>query len=215
MKKFIFSILMIGTLAAAPQAVVFDWGSVMAKSDREVIVDFMCKSLNCSPKEFKEANMAKRIAVKEGQSDLDFWLTYAKEHGIVLEHEWPTAYCAVLKKSIGANEEMFAVVSELKRKNIPVGLLSNIDDNHMKIIRDFGFYDPFSPCLLSCEIGSRKPDPKAYHLLLKKLQISAQEVVFIDDKAGNVEAAQKLGIDAILFHSPEQLRHELVQRELL
>ena len=94
-------------------------------------------------------------------------------------------------------------------------MLSNIDDRYAKLIRDFGFYEPFEPCLLSCEMGLRKPDPKVYELLLKTMDLPANEIVFIDDKADNVEAAKTTGIDAIVFESLEQLKDELLKRELL
>lgn len=47
------------------------------------------------------------------------------------------------------------------------------------------------------------------------MNLPASEIVFIDDKAENVEAAKKIGIDAIVFESSEQLRTELLQRKLL
>jgi putative hydrolase of the HAD superfamily len=94
-------------------------------------------------------------------------------------------------------------------------MLSNIDDRYTKLIRDFGFYKPFEPCLLSCEMGLEKPDPKAYELLLKTINLPAEEIVFIDDKEENVEAAKAMGIDAILFTSEPQLRGELNKRGVL
>jgi hypothetical protein len=39
--------------------------------------------------------------------------------------------------------------------------------------------------------------------------------VFIDDKSVNVEAAKKMGIYAIVFESPEQVRAALIQRGLI
>lgn len=63
--------------------------------------------------------------------------------------------------------------------------------------------------------GNREADAKAYEFLLKTINFPASEIVFIDDKTENVEAAKKLGIDATLFESLPQLREKLVQREIL
>lgn len=104
---------------------------------------------------------------------------------------------------------MYALVDQLKEQQIPVALLSNIDERLSKLIRDFGLYEPFEPCLLSCEIGVEKPDLKAYELLVKTLNLPAKDVVFIDDRPENVEAAKTIGLDAILFESEQQLRNEL------
>jgi hypothetical protein len=44
------------------------------------------------------------------------------------------------------------------------------------------------------------------------MELSAASIIFIDDKAGNIEAAQKLGFDAILFTSQKQLQKDLKKR---
>jgi putative hydrolase of the HAD superfamily len=215
MKKMLFSVLMAAfSLSAAPKAVVFDWGNVIAFDERSVIVDFMCLTFSFSEAEFERANLEKRKFVAAGKSDIDFWLDFAVKKKIKLPKEWPDSYAAALKASVGADPRMYALIDELKDKQIRVGLLSNINDRYVKLIRGFGFYDSFNPCLLSCEIGLEKPDQKAYELLLKTIEIPGHEIVFIDDKAENVEAAKKLGIDAIVFESVDQVRRELTARGL-
>lgn len=215
MKKILFSFLMAAfSLSAVPKAVVFDWGNVIAFDDRSVVVDFMCQSFSFSETEFEQANLEKRKAVAVGKSDIDFWLDFAEKKKCKLSKDWPDLYTAVLKASVGADPQMYALIDELKDKQIRVGLLSNINDRYVKLIRGFGFYDPFHPCLLSCEMGLEKPDQKAYELLLKTIELPAHEIVFIDDKAENVEAARKLGIDAIVFESAGQVRSELKARGL-
>ena len=57
-----------------------------------------------------------------------------------------------------------------------------------------------------------KPDPKIYEVLIKELNMPANEIVFIDDKLENVQAAKQAGLDAILFESQPQLRAELETR---
>lgn len=203
------------TLVAAPQAVVFDWGNVIGFNDRSVVVDFMCDSFQFSEAEFEAANVEKRKAIKTGKSDVGFWLEFAQKKNVQLSKDWEQKYTEILKKSVGADPDMYVLIDELKGRGIRVGMLSNIDDRYTKLIRDFGFYKPFEPCLLSCEMGLEKPDPKAYELLLQTIKLPAEEVVFIDDKEENVEAARKMGIDAIRFESCDQLKQELLQRNLL
>lgn len=209
------TLLTVTSLMAAPKAVVFDWGNVLAYEDRNVVVKFMCDTLNLSESEFETANLEKRKAVKEGRSDVDFWIEFAHAKAMALPSDWPLSYKEALKASVGADPEMFALIEELKEKKIQTGLLSNINDRYTKLIRDFGFYDPFKPCLLSCEIGLEKPHPEAYSALLEAIQLAPDEIVFIDDKTENVEAAKKMGIDAIVFESPAQIRKELSSRDLL
>lgn len=217
MKKFLLTLFTVSlaatTLFAVPQAIVFDFGGVLTnKPNREAVVQFIQKSFNLSNEEFEKLNQEKRIALKQGKTDEEFWLSYAKTRGITLPNDWVQSLKSVMKEAIAINPQMYAMIEELREQQIPVAMLSNIDDRFAKIIREFGFYKPFKPCLLSCEIGFEKPDPKAYELLLEAIQFPAEEVVFIDDKATNVDAAKKLGIDAIVFESEKQIRDELNKR---
>jgi HAD superfamily hydrolase (TIGR01509 family) len=216
MKKLLLAFLAAtASLAAVPQAVVFDWGHVLANEDRSVVVNFMCETFQLSEADFEAVNLEKRKAVQSGKSDIDFWIEFGKQKGITLPSNWPEIYTLVIKASVGVNSEMYALIDELKAQQIRVGLLSNINSRYTKLIRDFGFYQPFDPCLLSSEIGWEKPDPKAYETLLKAMNIPAKDIVFIDDKLENVESAKKLGIDAIVFESAQQIRSALIERKLI
>lgn len=213
MKQFIFLMLISATLCAAPQAIVFDFCGVMtATSNQEVVVDFMCESFQLTRAEFRKVNLKRR---KAGKTDEEFWIAFADKRGVILPANWLKEYKTVMIEAIGVNREMYSLVDQLKEENIPIALLSNIDDRHAKLIREVGLYEPFNPCLLSCEMGIRKPDPKAYKILLDQFDLPSADIVFIDDKPENIKAAKKLGIDAILFESTDQIRQELNQRGLL
>lgn len=199
-------------LMAIPQAIVFDFGGVMTgEPNREAV----CQSFCFSREEFEKVNQEKRLAVKQGKTDEEFWISYAKSKGIKLPHNWGLSFKSVMKEAIGINPQMYILVDQLKEQQISVALLSNIDERLSKLIRDFGLYEPFNPCLLSCEIGAEKPDLKAYGLLLTKLNLPPKEVLFIDDKIENIESAKAIGLDAILFESEQQLRNELRKRDIL
>lgn len=216
MKKFIFLMLATATLSATPQAIVFDFGGVMTgEPNREVVIQFLCESFQLSLTEFEKANQEKRQAVKLGKTDEQFWLEFADKRGIILPDHWTQRFKLVMKEAIGINPEMYALVDQLREKQIPIALLSNIDERLSKLVREFGLYEPFNPCLLSCEIGAEKPDPKAYEILLEQLDLPSRDIVFIDDKLENVEEAKKMGLDAVLFKSSDQIRQELKRRGLL
>ena len=54
-----------------------------------------------------------------------------------------------------------------------------------------------------------KPDARIYEQLLKNYDLKAQECVFIDDKAENVEAAKAVGYQGIVFTTYEAVTKEL------
>lgn len=200
-------------LIAAPQAIVFDFGGVMTgEPNREAVVDFIRESLALSLADFEKVNQEKHQAIKQGKTDEEFWISYAKDKRIRLPSHWTESFKSAMKDAIGANPSMYLLVKELRAKKIPVALLSNIDKRRARFIRESGLYEPFDPCLLSCEIAIEKPDPRAYAFLLAELKLPAHDVVFIDDRPENIEAAKKIGLDAILFTSEQQVRTALTQR---
>lgn len=78
-------------------------------------------------------------------------------------------------------------------------------------IREFGLIDCFDCFISSCYVGMRKPDEKMYRLALDVLQRGPEEVIFIDDREGNVQAASAVGIHGIQFKGEQQLAAELAQ----
>lgn len=215
-KALFTSILATATILAAPQAVVFDFGGVMTGvPNREAVVHFLCDTFQLSEQEFEKANAKKREAVRSGKTDEEFWLGFAQETSTTLPSDWMQELNAVMKDAIAPNSDMYEIVEQIKARNISVALLSNIDMRLSKLIRGFGLYEPFAPCLLSCEMGVEKPSPEAYKILLDTLGLSAVDVVFIDDKKENIEAAKSIGIDAIWFESTDQVRDELTKRDAL
>jgi HAD superfamily hydrolase (TIGR01509 family) len=220
MKKFaiIFMTTFLTTLSlfAAPKAVVFDFGGVMTgEPRREAVVQFLRSTFDLSEAEFEKINLEKKEAVKAGKSDEEFWLQFAEQKRITLPSDWPQAFKAVMKEAIGINPDMYVLVAELKAKQIPVALLSNIDTRLAKLVREFGLYEPFEPCLLSCEIGVEKPNIKAYEILLLQMHAPAGDIIFVDDRQENIDAANQVGLDAILFQSAAHLRQALVEKQLL
>ena len=58
---------------------------------------------------------------------------------------------------------------------------------------------PFEPRLFSCHLRRVKPEPAAFSLTLERLGASPAEVVFVDDRAANVEAATAAGLRAVRY----------------
>ena len=63
--------------------------------------------------------------------------------------------------------------------------------------------------LFSYTVKQIKPNPDIYHTLMNKFGLKAEECIFLDDNAGNIEAARKLGIHAIQFVGKEQAEEEM------
>ena len=51
----------------------------------------------------------------------------------------------------------------------------------------------------SSDVGMRKPDPRIYELTCRRLGVTADASVFVDDNTENVAAARRLGMEVVLF----------------
>lgn len=59
---------------------------------------------------------------------------------------------------------------------------------------------------VSAEFGARKPDPAVYRLICERYGVTPQESAFVDDKAENVEGAEKAGLIGHLFTNGSGLK---------
>lgn len=72
----------------------------------------------------------------------------------------------------------------------------------------YGIPDIFDTMVFSAEEGMAKPDPRIYRLVLARLDAEPEQSIFVDDFQVNIDAAQALGMHAILFRSFEQFCKE-------
>ena len=77
--------------------------------------------------------------------------------------------------------------------------------------RRFGLREIFEVALTSCYLGLRKPDAAMYRCALDVLGRPAERILFIDDRADNVAAAEAAGMRAIHFTGEAALRAELLK----
>ena len=62
--------------------------------------------------------------------------------------------------------------------------------------------------------GLRKPAPAAYGVVTSTLRVAPSELLFVDDRRPNVDAAAAAGWGAVHFVGAAQLEEELVRRGL-
>jgi putative hydrolase of the HAD superfamily len=105
--------------------------------------------------------------------------------------------------------------AQLKARGLKTAVLSNMGDSvHASIMRAFPWLKDFDVLVWSYELGYAKPDPRIYLHTLAELGTQAAETLFVDDKAANVEAAQALGIEGLVYSTMEKMKAELVARGL-
>jgi putative hydrolase of the HAD superfamily len=120
--------------------------------------------------------------------------------------------------SRGLNEFLDEMVS----RGIELWCLSNdVSEWSRKLREKFGLGCYFRGFVISGDTGARKPDSAIYHILLEQSGCLPCDIVFVDDRLRNIDAAEALGINTILFKPvPEEMhghKHPIAQnfRELL
>lgn len=109
-----------------------------------------------------------------------------------------------------------AILRDLKAAGWPLYALTNFPaDKFDDFEKAFDFLEEFDGIVVSGREGLIKPDPLIFDLTLKRFGLKAQETMFIDDTAVNVDAADRLGFDAVHFTSPQTLRGALKARGIL
>lgn len=92
-------------------------------------------------------------------------------------------------------------------------LVSNTNIIHFEMIRaNYPLLAYFDDYILSYRVGALKPSAKIYEAAIARAGCAPEECFFTDDIPLYVEGARAAGIDAVRFHSPEQLELELKAR---
>ena len=102
-----------------------------------------------------------------------------------------------------------AILYELKKHYKLYGLTNWSAETIDIAYRRFPFFAEFEGILVSGVEKMIKPEHRIYRLLLDRYALKAEECIFIDDNEKNIVAAKEVGLHAIHFKNPNQLRVEL------
>lgn len=109
-------------------------------------------------------------------------------------------FLAMSRTGAGVRPEVVELARQVKEAGTPTALVTNnAHEFREHWQRTIPVAELFHHVIDSSEVGLRKPDPKIFELALGRLGgVAPGEAVFLDDYAGNVEAARRVGIRAIL-----------------
>ena len=125
---------------------------------------------------------------------------------LIAEHpEWEKEirlyYDDFMKMMGGQIPGMEEFVKSLKDKGYRVFGLSNRSEETFALVRHvYPVLDLMEDMVISGIERVMKPDHRIFRLALERFGIKAEETVFIDDNAANVQAANEVGIKGILFN---------------
>lgn len=111
----------------------------------------------------------------------------------------PELFASSIKISLSG----IAFIKKCKREGHNIYGLSNWDEDSFALIKKQHpeLFDLFDGIVISGQVKANKPHETIYQILLDRYQLLAEHCWFIDDQKENVEAAQKLGINAVVHSS--------------
>ncbi len=95
------------------------------------------------------------------------------------------------------------------RPEVPVVLVTNATTRLEADLARLGVTGLVDHVVSSARVGVAKPDPRIYRLAAARAGVPAARCLFVDDSAGNVEAARSLGMTGLHFDGPDRLRTAL------
>jgi putative hydrolase of the HAD superfamily len=196
------------------KALIFDLGKVLVNFDFKRAYQTLSKLCPLEPSE-----IPKRLATTG--------LPERLETGLIEPAEFVEQICATLNlrkdydfegfcrdfSCIFAEELVPESMIQALAARYRLVLLSNTNAIHFPLLcENYPLLRHFQHRVLSYEVKAMKPSPKIYQAALERAGCIPGECFYTDDIAEYVEAARRMGIDAVQFVSVEQLREDLGRR---
>ena len=197
------------------EALIFDIGGVLLHADLDGFLQVAGMAFGCRADKLAPIAAPLVADLERGQIDsYSLWddlgqRLEAQNLGVAqdpekLEYIWTS----LLEDSVRVDEGMVELCSRLVQM-MPVAALSNTIRDHAEHFEAMGMYKMFNPCILSCEVGMRKPEPDIYLMAARLLNTHPKKCLFIDDREENIAGAKAVKMQAHLFTDQETLEKEL------
>ncbi len=107
------------------------------------------------------------------------------------------------------NTPLLDYIRDELKPRYKIGFLSNASDNWMDELFTPDQRELFDEVVLSYEVKLAKPDAEIYELTAKRLGVSPNECVFVDDIESYCQGARIVGMQAIRYMDLQSLRQQL------
>jgi FMN phosphatase YigB (HAD superfamily) len=193
--------------------IFFDLGNVLVEVDYQKFSDGLTSLTGKTMEELRPAFTDELVGRYELGlcEEAEFISTLCGRIG-VRRNDFMEVWSSIFSGKLLVPEDVLLGLSRKYR----LWIISNTNKMHFNHVRaHYSFLEFFEGLILSFEVGAAKPDPAIFNLALERAGIKPEEAVFVDDQPANVEAARKIGIDAIQFFNFAQLLQEFRERHLL
>lgn len=192
------------------KAIIFDFGNVICSFDNALFIEAVSKITGKNTQELHDMVYAASDVTRRYETGLlssdEFYAEVMETCGLSISKEdFVRAFTGIFQH----NTAMLELIKNLSGR-YKTGLLSNTNEWHFEhIIKPCEVYRLFDAESLSFKVNAMKPDAKIFQDVLRKLNVKAEEAVYIDDIAQYVEKAHSLGFHGIHYTSQSELMRAL------
>jgi len=190
------------------RVIVFDYGEVISVSQSEADRAALVEISGLDADLFWQLYDRYREDLDQGVTlPREYWNLIARDAGV----EWSPArlqqlWAADIRSWISVEPGTVQLLAELHAGGTRVALLSNAGFDFSDPFRHSPMSAYFEAMFVSAELGLIKPDPDIYRVTARELGIALEQMVFIDNKKINVDAAVALGVTGHVFTTVAELR---------
>lgn len=198
--------------------VLFDLFGVIARQQSSSGQELLVTTAAVSAHGFWESYWALRMPYDRGEvTGSEYWRQVAAALGTTFnDHQIARLIDADIASWSAVDDDMVALVEQTAASGRRVALLSNIPEElathyeeHHRWLKHFDIV------AFSCRIGHAKPEPEAYRWCCRALDLAPGRILFVDDRAENVQAAEAIGMPGHLFIGPTQARQAIAELDMV
>jgi len=117
---------------------------------------------------------------------------------------------ARIAEASGPRESMLTAIERIRERGLRVAALTNNWDNGEASDAQRQELDKHFHVVVESRLeGLRKPDPQIYRLACERLEVSAEETIFLDDIGANLKPARAMGMTTLKVVEPAAALAEL------
>src|SRR3984957_8990737 len=197
------------------RAVVFDYGNVLCLE--QTLEDMKSMALVCGIPHERFSELYWKLRPPYDRGDIDgpaYWAAVVGQQELGLSRDQIATLIKLDSESITRpNQGAVEWAKVLHHEGYPLTLLSNMPLEFSRhVTKSFPSLSTFEYLIYSCDYGSIKPELAIFRNCLELLKAAPQDILYLDDRAENVEAAARLGINSVLFDTVEKTASRVESR---
>ena len=197
------------------RTIFFDIGGVVVKAPMDDFLNYGAEIYQCEARILEHVAAQALPDLERGKINSEqFWESVTKGlseggHGkSVPTWRFKGFWEGILSDNLAIDRDFVDLVRRLKA-HVRTAALTNVIEEHAKVLARQNVYEHFNPVVLSCKLGARKPDLEAYQKAAEMVKTPPDRCLLVDDCPKNIEGAKKAGYRVFHYTNIDDLKREL------